>query len=57
MSTRERALYFTAALLAAFVVAFLLGRAAAPLLGDTGTEHPHSIQPYSFEPDATGLES
>jgi prepilin signal peptidase PulO-like enzyme (type II secretory pathway) len=43
MSTRERALYFAAALVAAFVVAFLLGRAAAPLVGDTDTEHPHSI--------------
>ncbi len=43
MTGVERALYFLAALLAAFVVAFLIGRAVGPI-GGTGPatdEHGH----------------
>jgi hypothetical protein len=44
MTGRERVLYFGAALLAAFVVAFLIGRAVAPALDlAPGSErHGHS---------------
>ncbi|MEZ5093890.1 hypothetical protein [Nocardioides sp.] len=42
MSEVERALYFLAALVAAFVVAFLVGKAVAPAWEQSpAPEHPH----------------
>lgn len=41
MADRDRVLAYLAALVAAFVLAFLLGRVAAPALGpDDAEEHP-----------------
>lgn len=42
MSGAERVLYYLASLAAAFVVAYLLGRAVGPSVGpaDTGPGHP-----------------